>query len=50
MNFTAEQNIANFRRLLETETGSEKRAIIEQLLRQEEAKLVRIELTPADLG
>ena len=50
MNFTAEQNIANFRRLLETETDPKKRAIIEQLLRQEEAKIVQIYPTPAGPG
>lgn len=43
MKFAAEQNIANFRRLLETETDAKKRVIIEQLLRQEEAKILRIE-------
>jgi hypothetical protein len=50
MNFVAEQNVAYFRELLETETDPKKRAIIEELLRQEEAKIVRIEPARVDPG
>jgi hypothetical protein len=47
MNFLAEQNIAKFRYLLETETDAQKRATIKGLLRQEESKLVRAHQSPA---
>lgn len=37
----ADLNIAHFKKLLATETDSEKRQLIERLLAEEEAKLAR---------
>lgn len=45
MNFVANQNIKRFRRLLEKETDSEKRAILKDLLAKEEATLAESQAT-----
>lgn len=38
MTFVADQNVARFRKLLETEEDAAKRAVLKQLLRDELAK------------
>lgn len=50
MDFVAKQNIANFRRLHKTETDPKKRAILEQLLQREEAKIGPPSPAPAVRG